>query len=1282
MASNTSPPTVSEESKQNDTSLSGHVFERTNILASVTYHKSVTNDNSNTIDVNPTPSIQQEEKDNEDVGHSNSTSSKSTDNNTAISKSNGTCTDPKAISHVVDDNNNNIINNSTSINTNLAQVQHEEREQKETEHVEKPNGAYRDNHDNDSHEATSTESSESNESVGELAGLKILQSVIESKKNTLPSHESEEKVDVEEEHARNDGHLSNNDNGDIDVNMFDSFVNLSENDDTTVHDTGSNEEDIHEKSITTVHPMLPPNQVDNSINTSMDSQTGSSVSRGKQIPVPPPGASLVIPPAAIAAGGSQSKIFLPEINRMIPENTNLKPQQGLSQKSALLCPNIYLYNHYTLDEKLKYFSNIVGPFALAKIVQVPNGRKMVDTYTVKYHDVHGEEDMDGWVTELPKNNMIKKYLIEGVDRANKIHWRYKDTKIKRTKSNVSKSRKSTKKTKTMPSQVEETNTTLLSGILEEENDSDYDSTNDEHNEKESSVPENVSNTDSSSGEEGSECDVFDSAFDQVARHDSDLEEGRTSPNKSTTDEEDIENLYLGGNWKWNNWEPHDIDEEIEGPTEHDHYSGPHGLKPNICKRFFTVLQCLFETTAMDRDFFVRLCCESNKYARKVMKERNTSLFLGHKWNNISVTEMIHFFGIMLRISLEPRKMGGYESYFVEDQSITLCNGYSATLRGYNAWAKDIMTLLRFKQIRSAFRSECDRFDPNDKCYQLRWFIRKFNFMARKTFHLGPNAAFDEGGISMRSRYCPVRQYNKDKPAKYRVDFFILADSRDYFIYHLDVYQGKNTANIDIHPSVRRLPTTQKAVANAILKSKINNDKDGCRYLFMDNRYAAPQLFALMLTNYNIRGVGTCKANRLGFESEQLQLKKDARRGSYMRLHDKRLGMIITRWKDSKNLQTVSTVMKHGAQMVKRRNGAKLIDVQCPNDIILYQQNMGGVDRGDQHRIVGAGFSNVAHFKKWYKKAFLGVADFSLLQAFTAWNLSVDQIRENRRGNSEVKRKKLIKWQFYSVLAEELMMYVDSNEDNDTLVGHSKSSVNRMMQGHVPASYFNFDKEERTSRPLCMICSMDEMARAQVLQLTRSKSKNRKFARRTKYIVKCMHENCPIVAHATIQDNGKVSSLPCFGGMTCFEIAHHPRCKDLFTVIKRKGKTYCRTIPSHGIVQEIKDLYSSELPRRSTREKPKSLRGKVGRPPTTITTINDSEERFESPLSGANSTLASNTANVATTRTLTRTRQQKKQTAAKRNTRAKCVQRPKRTQTVTRVTRNTHTKRPGLRVRKL
>ena len=85
-----------------------------------------------------------------------------------------------------------------------------------------------------------------------------------------------------------------------------------------------------------------------------------------------------------------------------------------------------------------------------------------------------------------------------------------------------------------------------------------------------------------------------------------------------------------------------------------------------------------------------------------------------------------------------------------------------------------------------------------------------------------------------------------------------------------------------------------------------------------------------------------------------------------------------------------------------------------------------VDKGDQHRVMGAGFANVAHFKKWYKKAFMGIADFSLLQAFSAWNLSVDEMKLKNRGGP-VRREKLIKWQFYASAAEEFMTYIDHDE---------------------------------------------------------------------------------------------------------------------------------------------------------------------------------------------------------------------------------------------------------------
>ena len=83
---------------------------------------------------------------------------------------------------------------------------------------------------------------------------------------------------------------------------------------------------------------------------------------------------------------------------------------------------------------------MVGPFALAKNFRVPNNRKMIETYTIKYHHIHKEQGMDVWVTKLPKTNLVKQCLAQGVERANFHQWRFKESnsKIKRSASKVTK----------------------------------------------------------------------------------------------------------------------------------------------------------------------------------------------------------------------------------------------------------------------------------------------------------------------------------------------------------------------------------------------------------------------------------------------------------------------------------------------------------------------------------------------------------------------------------------------------------------------------------------------------------------------------------------------------------------------------------------------------------------------------------------------------------------------------------------------------------------------------
>lgn len=259
-------------------------------------------------------------------------------------------------------------------------------------------------------------------------------------------------------------------------------------------------------------------------------------------------------------------------------------------------------------------------------------------------------------------------------------------------------------------------------------------------------------------------------------------------------------------------------------------------------------------------FSVCLCLS---YYKQVIKpkhvSRNSRKWHGLLWKDVNIDEMHRFLGVLLRISLQPIDYGGYPAYFQEGNiRISLTRDMSQGLeipetKGFMALLDPAfrMSLNRFKQIRGAFHPEDkNRANGNeDKCYQIRAAMNSMNAASLKNFVPEGNLSFDEGGIACRSRYCPVRQYNKDKPDKFRVDFFILAGSASYIIYHIDVYQGRNKANVGITEAAVNLPTTMKAVVNAVAQSEVHsgsNTTNGYRVISLDNRYQCPQLAFLMM----------------------------------------------------------------------------------------------------------------------------------------------------------------------------------------------------------------------------------------------------------------------------------------------------------------------------------------------------------------------------------------------------------------------------------------------------
>eukprot|EP00957_Ditylum_brightwellii_P083194 6325392-Ditylum_brightwellii.AAC.1 len=68
--------------------------------------------------------------------------------------------------------------------------------------------------------------------------------------------------------------------------------------------------------------------------------------------------------------------------------------------------------------------------------------------------------------------------------------------------------------------------------------------------------------------------------------------------------------------------------------------------------------------------------------------------------------------------------------------------------------------------------------------------------------------------------------------------------------------------------------------------------------------------------WNILVAATCRANRKALPSDELELNKNAQHRECVCKIDPCIGMVVTRWKDSRVLQTISTVVVKGTTTVQ------------------------------------------------------------------------------------------------------------------------------------------------------------------------------------------------------------------------------------------------------------------------------------------------------------------------------------------------------------------------------
>ena len=146
------------------------------------------------------------------------------------------------------------------------------------------------------------------------------------------------------------------------------------------------------------------------------------------------------------------------------------------------------------------------------------------------------------------------------------------------------------------------------------------------------------------------------------------------------------------------------------------------------------------------------------------------------WTETNPEEMKRFIALLIYQGIV--RVPKYEQYW---STKTLYNGL---------WARDIMSRNRSKAL-LAFLHVVDPYneDANDKLRKVSPFISHSQEACRTLYQPDQNVAVDERIVKSKHR-SGIRQFIKNKPVKFGIKLWVLADSKNGYTSNFEVYAGK------------------------------------------------------------------------------------------------------------------------------------------------------------------------------------------------------------------------------------------------------------------------------------------------------------------------------------------------------------------------------------------------------------------------------------------------------------------------------------------------------------
>ncbi|XP_069157643.1 piggyBac transposable element-derived protein 4-like [Procambarus clarkii] len=322
-----------------------------------------------------------------------------------------------------------------------------------------------------------------------------------------------------------------------------------------------------------------------------------------------------------------------------------------------------------------------------------------------------------------------------------------------------------------------------------------------------------------------------------------------------------------------------------------------------------------------------------------------------------------------------------------------------------------MSSARFQHISKFFHMYNKKGIPvnnSDRLIKVRPLMDYFSKKIASVYIPKKELSLDVGTMAWRG-HLSFKVYNPNKPDKYGVKFYMLAEGTSGYIYKFDVYCGIGKMTVE---------TVMGLMAPLVNKGY---------HLYMDNYYNSVSLTE-QLREVGVYTCGTLRLQR-GAPKDLQQVVK-GKMATDTTLYMRKDNTFVIVWKDKRpvsvitNIHNADTTQAQRRKRVRKRDGrtgVEIVKMNKPKAIVDYNKFTKGVDHFDQ-MIKYYEFARKTH--KWTKKITFYFLQMAMHNAYALYN------------HYSTDTKKLTLLEFHAVGIKALLAWNSEDWPTTTSIPHA------------------------------------------------------------------------------------------------------------------------------------------------------------------------------------------------------------------------------------------------------